>query len=95
MPIWNHVGKKTLFLYLCYVVQNGFEVDVGQPTDYDYTKSDEDIENEYIDKLIELIPELNTMKARYTWKDNWTNFDIREFLLSTEKQLTDKYDDLI
>ena len=25
----GHVGKKTLFLYLCYVVQNGFEVDVG------------------------------------------------------------------
>lgn len=68
-----------------------FSEHIAHETDYDYTNSDQDIENEYIDKLIELIPEL--AKAKFTWKDNWTNFDIREFLLSTEKELSDKYGD--
>ena len=62
-------------------------------TDYDYTKDQEDIENECIDKLIKEFPEFDELQVRFNWRSNWTNFCLKEFLMSTENECEEKYSD--
>lgn len=62
-------------------------------THYDYTKDQEDIENEYIDKLIKEFPEFDELQVRFNWRSNWTNYCLKEFLMSTENENNRNYSD--
>lgn len=62
-------------------------------TNCDYTKDQEDIENEYIDKLIKEFPEFDELQVRFNWRSNWTNFCLKEFLMSTENECEERYSD--
>lgn len=62
-------------------------------THYNYTKDIEDIEEECIDKLIREFPEFDELQVRFDWRSNWTNYCLKEFLMSTENENNRNYSD--